>query len=820
MAARHRRRSGPPGPGGRHGHRGAGTRQGGAGGRGEVTAPGPGLDVSLYAGLDRAVFSLDGLYCPSCARAVEKTLHSVPGVRRARVSFATASAAVVWRPGTDLEELAARVSRLGFGIRQKASEQDLIAAIDAETRRFAIRLAVATVFGAWTMAFALVVYLSPDLGFGVERAFGIASGAASLPVLTVSGLPIFLAGYRTLRAAAPGMDTLVALGVAGSVIASVASLGLGHAEVWFDTAVMLITFLLLARVVEMRMLRRTLHSIAQMKAQLPETALILEAGGTACEVAAEEVREGDVVRVPAGERCSLDGILCQGRSLFDTAILTGEAMPRPLQEGERVEAGFVNLLGLVDVRVTREVGARRIDLIGASIDVMRHNRQESARLSERLAGQLAPGAVAVALATFGAVIWSGGDGEDALFRALSVLVVACPCALSLAAPLSHLAGQSAAAKDGIHMRRQDATVELARLRTLVFDKTGTLTAGQPAVRRVVAREGVADTDVLAWAAAAEGDLRHPLAEALRRVAPKGALPEAWAHARAPDGVSAQLRYGQILVGNLGFLARHGVALAANPPVWAGPRVEVAWNGRHVGTILFEDAPRADARSTLDALRTQGIRVLMATGDNRAAALATAEALGFDPADVHSGMSPEDKVDLVTRSVGPVGFVGDGVNDCPALAAADVAITGSDAAPPAVHCADIVAVGGGLTSILTARDIAERTRRIFHQNLVFAVLYNALALTLAVHGAIPPAAAALAMAASSASLALNASRGRSQKTPLKPGHGGHLAPRDDQTPPIPLHQDVPRDHPPRGHASHPLPAVAAKRCGGADRKTLL
>lgn len=708
-----------------------------------------------YACTDRAVFSIEGLYCPSCAAAVERALRGAPGVEAAQVSYASASAAVRWQPGTDLGTLAARVGRLGFEMRPLMQNAESDSRIGEEMRRFAIRLAVATVFGIWTMMIAVAVYLGPpEMGDpALARALAFASGATALPVVGYAGLPLYLSGWRTLRAGAPGMDTLVSLGVLGATAGSLLSLALGRGEVWFDTAVMLVTLLLVARLVEMATLRRSARALASVEAALPDRALVLREGKRR-EVLAHEVAVGEQVLIAPGMAVTLDGVIAEGESAFDTSSLTGESLPRTKRTGDRIEAGWINLDAPVTLTVEAPVGARRIDRLGADVEAMLHDRPEIHALADRIAGMIVP--VALSLVALTALVWglAGLPAEDVALRALSVLVIACPCAISLAAPVSHLAAVSRASGDGLLLRRQSATETLGALRTLVVDKTGTLTEGRPRVTDVALAPGETRAGVLALAAAAEGALPHPLATAIRDAAP-GTLPEAQAQFREADGVSATVGGEQVRVGSADHLRRAGIAPLETG--MSGTVVHVARDRRAIAALRIADRLRPDAAATVATLHEAGIRIVMATGDDRGAALDVARALGLPGRDVHASLTPEGKVALLRDLPRPLGFLGDGLNDTGALVAADVGIAVSEANSASVAVADVVLTRGGLTGVLRACTLSRRARAVLRQNLGFALVYNLAALVLAFEGAVPPAAAALAMTASSLTVLANASR---------------------------------------------------------------
>lgn len=725
----------------------------------------PDFDPATVEGLDRGIVGIDGLWCPSCAATVSRAMGAVPGITRAQVSFAAASAALAWDDGTDLSAVARKVSAMGYRLTAVDTGDAMEARIVAEMRRVAVRLMVAVVFGMWTMLLSILLYLNPD-GIAVTQtgyALSLAAGAMALPVVFWAGAPILVAGWRTARVGVPGMDSLVSLGVAGAMTASVWSLAAGHSEVWFDTAVMLVTLLTLGRLVEMSTLRQSSRAIAALRTALPETARRVDDSGKVQEVLACELRPGETIRVAAGERVPLDGQLQTGESRFDTSILTGEAAPRKIARGGVVEAGFVNLSRMIEITVTAEVGARRIDLMGVDIATALHARPEIHQLADRLARVIVPLALSLAILTLTVGLALGLSGEAAGLRALSVLIIACPCAVAIAAPVSHLAATGAAAASGIHFRTQAASEKLGAVRRVLFDKTGTLTEGRPTLtegrptlQQVSLREGLPRERALALVAAAEFEVAHPVARALREAGGRELI--ATLCERFDNGVHANVDGISVLVGSAGFLALHDIDMSvASSGGAASTAVHMALDGVWAATFFLGDTLRRDATATLAGLRASGIELRMASGDGPGPCDQIGSAAGLHTDEIHSACSPEDKAKLVDAGEGPTAFVGDGVNDTLAISRADIGIAATDASAATIALADVVIAKGGVLGVQHAVDISRKARRVLRQNLVFSVSYNVLALSFAVFGTVPPLAAAAAMALSSLMVIANAGR---------------------------------------------------------------
>lgn len=721
------------------------------------------LDLEPLLPAGQALLAVDGMWCPSCAAAVERVMERVPGVTSARVTFATASALVRWDPDRlDPAALVARVTGLGYGLGRRAAPDATAARIGEELRRHTMRLAVAGVLGMWAMLLSLLLYLDSGGIVGTPVGLGLAAAATALavPVVFGAGWPFLLAGWRTLRAGVPGMDALISLGALTALGLSAWRLARGEAHVYADTAVMLVTLLIVGRLVEMAATRRSVLAIAALQDVLPETADVLAPDGTMETRSAAEVTAGAVIRVAAGQRVPLDGVVADGASSLDRAVLTGESAPVPTGPGAVVEAGCVNLLSALDLRVTHGVGARAVDRIGARVADVLGEKGETQRLAERVARILVPAALVLAAGTVVVGLAVGLTVDEALLRATSVLVIACPCAVGVAVPLAWVAAARRAAGFGVLFRTPAALESLATVREAMFDKTGTLTEGRPRVVHVDNAPGETREAVLADAAGAETGILHPLALALREAAPTA---DAGHH--RPERLGRAVRWrgprGLVVVGAPDGVAAEEIAVPPSPdppPVPGATVLEVARDGAWIGRVHLADTARADAADALAALARLGVAVRIVTGDAAPPAHALARRLDVPADRVHAGCTPEDKAALVAEAGRPAAFIGDGVNDSIALARAAAGIAVEDAAGAATGTASIVLAGGhGLGAVAEALHLARRARRVMWQNLGFALVYNGAGLTLAVLGAVPPVAAAIAMVASSASVTANSAR---------------------------------------------------------------
>jgi heavy metal translocating P-type ATPase len=722
-----------------------------------------GIDRDSLRRAGRMVVSIDGMWCGSCALAVERTIAKVPGVTWASTSFAGGSALVRWDPQRfDPAELFARVERLGYRIVPLVETGEMEQRIDTQARAVWIRLAVAAFFGMWSMLGTLALYLDAALTASPQGWWiALASSCAALPVVTFSAWAFFLAGWRTLRAGVPGMDALVSTGVLGAILLSAWRLAQGSSEVYVDTATMLVGFMLCGRLIELYARRRNSAAVNALRQAVPETARRIGLDGSVDERPVADIQPGERVLVHAGERIAVDGVVLEGESEVDRVVVNGESAPSGVRPGERVEAGSINLSCALIVLVERGYGARFIDRIGVRMLELFGAKSAVALQAERFARWLLPLALGLAVLSFAAVWVSGGGAVPALLRALSVLVAACPCAVGLALPLAYSAAVASAAPRGILFRDPASLEALARTRDILFDKTGTLTFGQLEVAEIHCDEGTLRGDLLYWAALAESGVSHPIAQAIHAVSPQrmaGRPAEAGVsrrHAQGSAWCSADQR-STILVGNAEWLRRQGVAVPEDA-VRPGTRIEVARNGLWCGMLLLRDRVRGDAQETVQAFRRAGLSVQMVTGDSKDAAISVGLAAGLAPAQIHAGCAPQVKADIVAGVRKPVVFVGDGINDALALAGADCGIAVQGASTAAVATAGVVIASGGLAGVAAAWRHARRTDGIVRQNLVFSMAYNAAVLGLAAVGTIPPVAAAGAMLASSISVVANAAR---------------------------------------------------------------
>ena len=723
------------------------------------------LDLASVRRARRLVVSIEGMWCAGCAMAVERIIARIPGVCFASTSFAGGSALVRWDSDDfDPALIVDAVGRLGYRVVPLMEVDEAERRIDAHARAVWVRLAVAVFFGMWSMLGSIVLYLEPTVAASSAGWWvGLGALLAALPVVSFSGWAFYRAGWRTLRAGVPGMDALISLGVLAATGLSVWQLALGRAEVYVDTATMLVTFLLCGRLIELHARRRNSGAVNALRQAVPETARRLRADGSEEEVPVSALVIGERVRIRAGERIAVDGMIVEGRSDIDRALVTGEALPVAVSPGSVVEAGAVNLSCPLVVRVDARHGERFIDRIGVRMLELSGAKSATALLAERFARLLVPAALLLSAISFCYGLYHAGNVAEAALRALSVLVAACPCAVGLALPLAYATAPATAARQGILFRDPASLEALASAKEMLFDKTGTLTAGALEVVDVV---GASRQEVLQLAAQAEAGIAHPIAEAIERAASRAGAQPAGAMADIrPQRHDQGTRWHDpqtgrtVLVGAASWLVAQGIAMPDGPSALTPgtTRVEVARDGVWLGALILRDRLRVGAREAVETLHQAGLTTRLVTGDRQEPALAVAAAVGLALDRVHAGCLPEDKVAWISAAERPVVFVGDGINDALALAAADCGVAVQGASATAVATAGVVIASGGLGGVIQAWRLARRTLWVVRQNLAFSIVYNVAILGWAASGAIPPVAAAVAMLASSLSVVANTAR---------------------------------------------------------------
>lgn len=713
-------------------------------------------------------FQVSGMYCAACSGVIESALTRVDGVVSAQVGSASQRAKVRWDPQqTQVSALVRAIRSAGYDAVPDA------AAPAREQRRVERRSALWRVFVASFCAMQVMMFATPsyvatgnELAPDLRQLLNWGSWVVSVPVLLFSAGPFLRNAWRSLRLRRISMDVPVALGILVTFIASTGATfdpdgAFGH-EVYFDSFTMFVSFLLAGRFLEMTVRHRAAESLEAALSGMPETALRLELTGEVTPVSVLRLRAGDRVRVPLGSAFPADGRLLIGPTQADESLLTGESSPVMRQVGDEVVGGSINVGAPVDMLVERVGADTRFESIVSMMRDALSQRPALARKADRWAGPFLWGILA--LAGLAAVVWSWYEPSRAVWVAVSVLIVTCPCALSLAAPAALVAAARALARRGVVLQRLDALEALANMSRLFLDKTGTLTQDQAALVAIRdAKGGVVDLSappvevgeaarLAAWSA-------HPLSKVLaQQVTP--AVEDAWRDVHEQPGAGLEGRQTDGTVWRLGSRAWvQGVSdeklSATDQPVaqvWFGPLGQPRW------CFEFAEQLRPDALSAVAALRAGGVELGLLSGDASRRVVHIAEQVGID--EVIAGAQPQDKLAHLARAQARgecVGMVGDGVNDAPVLARADVSFAmGQGALVARVH-ADAVVVSGRLQDVVSARQLAQRAMQVVRQNLIWAATYNLACVPLALAGYLPPWAAGLGMALSSLLVVGNATR---------------------------------------------------------------
>ena len=707
-----------------------------------------------------ATLSLGGLWCVSCSWLIGEKLERSPGVQEARVNFVQREAQVRYDPArTDPRRLVKQVRHLGYRAWLPGDDP-----YDEEEAHWN-RLLVSGVLVMHIMLISFFIYGREWLGMATPDTqwlvvfFNRILLVASLPVLVILGWPILRAGAASLLRGRPNIHTLIALGAFSAFGLSLRNLWMGQERVYFDTASVLLFLVAIGHWLEIQAQKAGTESVERLAQQIPAQARLVTSEGEA-EVPLDQVRKGARVRVRPGERFPVDGLVATGQGDVDESLLTGEPEPVLRKAGDPVLAGTVNLDGSFDVIVTGVGSETLAGQIGRLLHQALWQRAPIERLADRLAALMVPGAVILAGATFAYWSWAA-DMETGLVHALSVLLIACPCALGIATPLTLWLGLGRAAKSGILLRQTGVLERLARARQAFFDKTGTLTQ-LPIRLQEVATDGVDRAEFLATVASVEALSEHPLGRAIAG-AVEGSeaptLPVEEFRAFPGRGVTARVAGRAVWIGSRAWLAEQGLALpprlAEQAQTWQERGLSLVfagWDGRVTGLLGLGETVRPEAREVLSRLQELGLEVTVLTGDSRAAGRRYQELLGVP---VLAEQRPEEKLARLEAAGEDAVMVGDGINDGPALAKAGVGIAMHRGTDVAQSAADVVLLQEDLRALPWLVGLSRAAMTKVHQNLAWAFVYNALGLALAVSGRLQPAIAALLMVLSSLVVTVNA-----------------------------------------------------------------
>jgi Cu2+-exporting ATPase len=797
-----------------------------------VGAP-PALDVAAFEGAvrhgegaDELDVYVDGIRCASCVWLTERVLLGTPGVLAARVNYATHRARVRWDPSrAGTAAVLERIRAAGYAPKPW-SESERAAAMRAEARDLLVRLGTAAFLSSQLMIYQAALYAGYFQGIdaATRRLMEWISLCLALPVYLYSGAPFLRATWAGLRRGAPGMDALVAVGSGAALVYSAWQMVRGG-EVYFDTAAAIPTLVLVGRYVEAVAKGRASEAVARLAALAPREARRLEVGDGGGEVAravaVERVVPGDRLEIRPGDRVPLDGVVEDGASEVDEALVTGEARPVAKAAGAAVIGGTINLGGALVVRVTRVGDETVLSGIVRAVEDAQVAKPRIQALADRVVGVFVPAMLALAVATFAVWRARGAPLDDAVMTGIAVVVIACPCALGLATPIAVLVSTGLATARGLLVKGGDVLERAAAVTDVLLDKTGTATRGRPVLRDVVPiAAGVGREAALAMAAAVERRSEHhvgrAVAEAARELdavpevtefravpgrgvsailvsttptpeegsrhqAPgprpaarsaSGLEPEAWSLKPGPSHAPTRTDR-TVLVGNRAFLAEHGIQLPAAADAVAqarearGETVAFVARGRTaVALLAVSDVLRDEAAEAVRALRAEGVGVALVSGDGAGATGAVAAALGVEAI---SEATPQSKRAEVARRQAAgrrVLFVGDGVNDAPALTQADVGGAMGRGTDVTMESADVVLVRDDLRLVPDLVRLSRRTLAVVRQNVFWAFFYNLVAVPLAVAGVLHPIVAAAAMAASSLFVVGNSLRLRRALAPRR------------------------------------------------------
>jgi P-type Cu2+ transporter len=721
------------------------------------------LDLSLYVrqaedGSEHMDFAVEGVGCAGCIRKIESGLKGMPGIVEARLNFTNRRLAVGWRKGdlqpSDIIETLARIGYRAHPFRLEASETDE----GRQARRLIRCLAVAGFAAMNVMLLSVSVWSGAiDMSPETRDLLHWLSALIALPAAAYAGQPFFESAWRALRAGGVNMDVPISLGVILALGLSVVET-VHHAEhAYFDSAVMLLFFLLCGRALDHAMRRKTRAVAGNLAALKAEVAHRIEASGEVVTVPAAALRPGDRLLIRPGERVPADGTVGSGSSEIDESLVTGETARRCVVQNDAIHAGSLNYDGTLTLRVTAAGGDTLLADIERLLDKATAAKSRYLRLADRAARLYAPVVHTAAALTAAAWLIAGATLHDSIVAAISVLIITCPCALALAIPAVQVVASGALFRAGVILNAGDAIERLAEIDTVVFDKTGTLTLPEPRVNNAAD----IDPDLLECAARLALSSHHPLATAVAREA-RERIPLPNAVEEPGQGVRAIVNRREVHLGSPLFC---GMNVAAQSTA-ANTSLIAFSDGEHGALFHIRQTLRPDAAEVIEAVKSSGLDIQILSGDRPAAVEPVAAAIGVSQ--WRSGVDPAQKIAVLDalKSAGRrVLMIGDGLNDAPALAAAHASLSPISAVDLAQAQADAVFLGDRLSPVRDALTAARRAHRLMRQNLWLAAIYNAVAVPIAMAGLVTPLIAAVAMSGSSLLVTLNALRARQPTRPL-------------------------------------------------------
>ncbi|MGM9951226.1 MAG: heavy metal translocating P-type ATPase [Lysinibacillus sp.] len=732
-------------------------------------------DLGYEVVKEKKEFTVTGMTCAACSARIEKVLNKKQGIAAANVNLALENATVEYNPlEVSAADIIQAVEKLGYGAHVKEDDQQgsdhREQAIEKQQRKFIVS-AILSLPLLWTMvghfSFTSFLYV-PDILMNPWVQFLLAT-----PVQFIIGRHFYVSAYKALRNKSANMDVLVVMGTSAayfySVYQAIVSTGHGHhPDLYFETSAVLITLILLGKLFEAKAKGRSSEAIKKLMGLQAKNATVIR-DGQEIAVPLEQVVIGDAVLVKPGEKIPVDGEVVEGNTVVDESMLTGESMPVDKKAGDLVYGSTINKNGFIRMHATKVGRDTALARIIKAVEDAQGSKAPIQRLADKISGIFVPIVIGIAIVAF--IIWfafiTPGDFASSLEVLIAVLVIACPCALGLATPTSIMAGSGRAAELGILFKGGEHLESTHHIDTVVLDKTGTVTNGKPVLTDVIVGEGMDEQRFLSLVGSAEKQSEHPLAEAIVQGVEKRGIPLAGAEkfeAVPGYGIKAGIEGNEVLVGTRKLMAQHQVDIASILPQMERLETEgktvmaASINGRYAGLVAVADTIKETSKQAIRRLQEMNIDVIMLTGDNERTAQAIAGQVGIQH--FIAEVLPEEKsaeVKKLQAAGKKVAMVGDGINDAPALAVADIGMAIGTGTDIAMEAADITLIRGDLNGIADAIVMSRKTMRNIKQNLFWAFAYNALGIPIAAAGFLAPWVAGAAMAFSSVSVVLNALR---------------------------------------------------------------